>query len=91
MHVAKINYSGRYGIADDNGMILANQKTDCRIEYADFFHSFQKSCNDNSTLIDVEEFSQYKSKADWDFLLWLMVFLSINLVILKIIRFYVFH
>jgi len=88
LHAIEDNFTTHKGIYYDNDLLIVQQRGDCYIESYDFFDSFANSCIDKTVPIEVEEFKKAESSSSWIFLLWLIVFVFINVVIYRIIRYY---
>ena len=88
LYATESNFTTQRGVYSDNDLLIAQEKTDCQIEYYDFFRGYTRSCDENIQPMQVEEFKEAEPSANWTFLLWLIVFIFINIVIYKIIRHY---
>lgn len=88
LYATDLNYTKSRGFSVDDNFIISNKKEPCEVIYYDFFEESKKACEYDFKDIPVEEFKIYEKQLDWSFVLYLIVFIFVNIVIYRIIRKY---
>lgn len=88
LYATDFNYTKSRGFSFDDDLLISNKKEPCEIVYYDFFEESKKDCEYDLKEIPVDEFKVHEKELDWTLILYLMVFIFMNIVIYRAIRRY---